>query len=122
MVLRGLKRQVRNLAVGAASFGMLVAGVVVAAPSAVAQGSDAATWTMPDVRGVGLQNAVDEVLEAAGPDNVRFNIYDAVNSQVVYNYNAWVVCGQAPRPEGTVKIGANPQRVTMALKRRSAGC
>ncbi len=41
---KGFKRQVRNVAVAAASFGMLITGVVVTAPSAVAQESDAATW------------------------------------------------------------------------------
>jgi hypothetical protein len=120
MGLKGVKRQVRAVAVGAASFGMLIAGVVFTAPSAVAQ--DTATWTMPTLRGTGLQTAVDSVLETAGPDNVTFNIYDAVNNQVVYNYPSWVVCGQSPGPEATVKIGAKPQRVTLALKRRLAGC
>ena len=119
---KGLKWQVRNVAVGAASFGMVVAGVVFAAPSAVAQESDGATWTMPALKGAVLQTAVDSVLETAGPDNITFNIYDAVNNQVVYNYTAWVVCGQSPRADATVTIGAEPQRVTLALKRRHAGC
>ncbi len=90
---KGLKRQVRNVAVGAASFGMLVTGVVVTAPSAAAQESDAATWTMPALKGAVLQNAVDSVLETAGPDNITFNIYDAVNNQVVYNYTTWGCAG-----------------------------
>jgi hypothetical protein len=119
---KGFKRQVRNIAVASASFGMLVSGVVVAAPSVVAQDSDATTWTMPALKGAVLQKAVDSVLETAGPDNITFNIYDAVNNQVVYNYTAWVVCGQSPRADATVKIGAEPQRVTLALKRRHAGC
>ncbi|MGZ5391094.1 MAG: hypothetical protein ACXWD3_04425, partial [Mycobacterium sp.] len=74
----------RNVAVGAAAFGMLVTGVVVTAPSPVAQESDAATWTMPALKGAVLQAAVNSVLETAGPDNITFNIYDAVNNQVVY--------------------------------------
>jgi hypothetical protein len=117
----GSKRQLRKVAVGAASFGILVAGVVTA-PLAAAQESDSATWTMPALKGAVLQDAVDSVLETAGPDNITFNIYDAVNNQVVYNYTAWVVCGQSPQADATVEIGAQPQRVTLALKRRHAGC
>ena len=122
MERKGFKRQVRNVAVGAASFGMLFTSVVVTAPSAMAQGSDSATWTMPALKGTGLRVAMDSVLETAGEGNVKFNIYDAVNNQVVYNYTAWVVCGQSPRAEAEVPIGAKAQRVTLALKRRSAGC
>ena len=77
---------------------------------------------MPALKGTGLQTAVDSILETAGPDNVTFNIYDAVNNQVVHNYPSWVVCGQSPRAEATVEIGDKPQRVTLALHRRLAGC
>lgn len=109
----------KKIAVGAASFGMLVTGVLVAAPTAGAQTS---TWTMPTLRGEVLQNAVDSVEGAAGSAPIRFNIYDSVNNQVVYNYTNWVVCGQSPRAEATVKVGAKPQTITFALKRRQSGC
>ena len=120
MGLTGLKRQARSVALGAASFGMLVTGVVATAPSAVAQ--DAEAWTMPYVMRAGLGPAIDSVLASAGEGNVKFNYYDAVNNQVVYNFPAWVVCGQAPGSGTSVEIGSQPQRVTLALKRRSAGC
>ena len=77
---------------------------------------------MPALRDEILQNAVDSVLEAAGPDNVTFNIVDAVNNQVVYNYTNWVVCAQSPKADGEVKVGAKPQRVSLAIKRRYPGC
>lgn len=109
----------KKIAAGTASFGMLLSGVMVAAPTA---GAQASTWTMPALRGEVLQNAVDGVKSAAGSAPIRFNIYDAVNNQVVYNYTNWVVCGQSPRANATVKVGSKPQTVTMALKRRQAGC
>lgn len=109
----------RSVAAGAASFGMLLTGVMVAAPTAGAQTS---TWTMPALRGEVLERAVASVEGAAGSAPIRFNIYDSVNNQVVYNYTNWVVCGQSPRAEATVKVGAKPQTVTFALKRRQSGC
>ena len=118
MERKGFTRQGRNIAAAAASVGMLVAGLVTA-PVAGAQSS---TWTMPALRGEVLERAVNSVIGAAGEDNVRFNIYDSVNNQVVYNYTNWVVCGQSPRADSTVKVGAKPQRVTFALKRRYPGC
>ncbi|ORB30644.1 hypothetical protein [Mycolicibacterium parafortuitum] len=118
MERKGFKRQGRNIAAAVASFGMLAGGIVVA-PVAGAQTS---TWTMPALRGEVLERAVNSVVGAAGEDNVRFNIYDSVHNQVVYNYTNWVVCGQSPRADATVKVGSKPQRVTFALKRRYPGC
>lgn len=109
----------RSVAAGAASFGMLLTGVMVAAPTAGAQTS---SWTMPALRDEVLQNAIDSVNGAAGSAPIRFNIYDSVNNQVVYNYTNWVVCGQSPRAEATVKVGEKPQTITLALKRRQTGC
>lgn len=109
----------KKIAAGTASFGMLLTGVLVAAPAAGAQTS---TWTMPALRGEVLERAVNSVEGAAGSAPIRFNIYDSVNNQVVYNYTNWVVCGQSPRAEATVKVGSKPQTVTFALKRRQAGC
>ena len=109
----------RSVAAGAASFGMLLTGVMVAAPTAGAQTS---TWTMPALRGEVLERAIVGVEGAAGSAPIRFNIYDSVNNQVVYNYTNWVVCGQSPRAEATVKVGEKPQTITLALKRRQSGC
>ena len=73
MGLKGLKRQVRNVAVGAASFGMLVTGVVVTAPSAVAQDPTQRLGQMPDVKGErACRRRVDSVSETAGPGNITF--------------------------------------------------
>jgi hypothetical protein len=120
MVLRGFKRHARNVAVGAASFGMLVTGVVVTAPSAVAQ--DAAAWEMPDVRESMLQNAVDATIEAAGSeDAVRFSFGSSGPAEVVYNYTNWRVCGQSPAPEKAVKITGKPASVYFRLA-RPGGC
>lgn len=118
MELKGLAKQGRVVAIAMASCGMALG---MTAPVAVAQ--DAETWEMPNFRGEVLQNAVDSVIAAAGEDNIRFNIYDAQSNQVVYNYTNWVVCGQSPKADAEVTIDpAKPQRVTLALYRRSTGC
>ncbi|MDG4664221.1 hypothetical protein [Mycobacterium sp. 236(2023)] len=116
MESKGFKRHARGAAIAAVSFGVVLGAT---APVAAAQEG---SWTMPSLREEVLQNAVDSVLEAAGADNVTFNIYDAGNNQVVYNYTNWVVCGQSPRADATVKVGEKPQRVSMALQRRASGC
>ncbi|WP_006244333.1 hypothetical protein [Mycolicibacterium tusciae] len=122
MVLRGFKRQVRNAAVGAASFGMVVTGLVVTAPSAVAQESGAATWEMPDVTDSMLQNAIDATVEAAGSeDAVRFSFGSSGPAEVVYNYTNWRVCGQSPAAEKAVKITGKPASVYFRLA-RPGGC
>jgi hypothetical protein len=123
MVLRGFKRQARNVAVGAASFGMLITGVVVTAPSAVAQGSDAATWEMPDVRDSMLSNALDATVEAAGgsEDAVKFSFGASGPAQDVYNYTNWRVCAQSPAPGKAVKITSKAASVYFRLA-RPGGC
>ncbi|OAN38104.1 hypothetical protein [Mycolicibacterium iranicum] len=118
MVLKGLAKQARVVAVAVASCGMVLG---VTAPIATAQDSE--TWEMPDLEDEILQDAVDSVISAAGEDNITFNIYDRDMNQVVYNYTNWVVCGQSPSAEREVTVDpAKPQRVTLALSRRTAGC
>ncbi|KWX57711.1 hypothetical protein [Mycobacterium sp. NAZ190054] len=120
MKLKGLKRQRRTMAVAAATAGVFAVGVGIGAPIASAQEGE--TWTVPAVRGEILQNAVDAVIEAAGEENVRFNVYDRQFNQVVYNYTNWVVCGQSPSADSTVRIGERPRTVTFSLARPSTGC
>ncbi|MBB2991263.1 hypothetical protein FHR72_002747 [Mycolicibacterium iranicum] len=117
MELKGLTRFGRVAAVTAAS----VVSLLGVAPVASAQ--EAATWEMPALRGEVLQNAIDAVTSAAGEGNVKFNLVDSTFNQVVYNYTNWLVCGQSPRAESTVKLNPQkPQSVTLALKRPSTGC
>lgn len=121
MELKGFTRQERSIAVAAAAFGVAAAVAGLTAPVATAQ--EAETWTMPALKEEVLQDAVDAVVEAAGADNVKFNLYDRDFNQVVYNYTNWIVCGQSPSADSTVTIDpAKPRTVTMALSRPSAGC
>lgn len=118
MKLKGFVRQGRSVAVAMASCGMLLG---VTAPVAAAQDSE--TWEMPALRGEILQDAVDSVIGAAGEANVNLVIYDAELNQVVYNYTNWVVCGQSPSADKEVAINPEkPQRVSLALQRRTVGC
>lgn len=77
---------------------------------------------MGSYRGEVLQRAIDDVIATAGEQNVKFNLYDRVLNQVIYNYTNWVVCGQAPRADSTIEVGAKPRTVTFALARRYVGC
>ncbi len=121
MELKGFKRQDRSIAVVAVAFGVVTAVAGLTAPAAMAQ--DVETWTMPALEEEVLQDAVDATTEAAGPDNVKFNLYDSTFNQVVYNYTNWIVCGQSPEADSTVEIDpAEPQTVTLALARPSTGC
>ena len=120
MERKGFTRHGRRVAMAAATFGVAAAVVGLTAPVAAAQ--DAETWTMPALKEEVLQDAVDAVTEAAGADNIKFNLYDREFNQVIYNYTNWIVCAQSPGAEKTVKIGAKPQTVTMALSRPSSGC
>ncbi|ABM12501.1 hypothetical protein [Mycolicibacterium vanbaalenii] len=122
MELKGFKRQQRNLAVAAAAAGVFAAGIGISAPIAAAAPTAGETWTMGSYRGEVLQRAIDDVIANAGEQNVRFNLYDRVLNQVIYNYTNWVVCGQSPRADASVKVGEKPQTVTFALSRRSTGC
>lgn len=116
MELKGLTRYGRAAAVTAASFGLVLG----AAPIASAQTQ---TWEMPALKEEVLQNAIDSVISAAGENNVKFNLVDSTFNQVVYNYTNWLVCGQSPRAESTVKVNPQkPQTVTFALKRPAVGC
>ena len=119
MEFKGFNRHGRNLAAGAAAIGVAAAGFATA-PLATAQTQ---TWTMPALKEEVLQNAVDAVTEAAGPNSIKFNVYDNTFNQVVYNYTNWIVCAQSPRADSTVKVNpAKPQTVTLALARPSSGC
>lgn len=119
MERKGFTRQRRSVAMVAA-FGAVTAVVGMTAPVAAAQTS---TWTMPALREEVLQSAVDAVTEAAGAKNVKFNIYDRNSPQEIINYTNWVVCGQSPSADSTVKIDpAKPRTVTLALNRRTMGC
>lgn len=122
MELKGFKRQQGNLAVAAAAAGLFAAGVGISAPIAAAAPSAGETWEMGSYRGEILQRAIDDVIANAGEQNVQFNLYDRQFNQVIYNYTNWIVCGQSPRAEASVKVGAKPQRVTFALSRPSTGC
>ena len=122
MMRKGFTRHGLSVAKAAAALSAAAAVAGLTAPVAVAQETPSGTWTMPAVREEVLQDAVDAVTEAAGADNVAFNVYDSVWNQVVYNYTNWVVCGQSPRADTEVKVGAKPQRVNLALKRRATGC
>ncbi|MDW5611082.1 hypothetical protein [Mycolicibacterium sp. D5.8-2] len=122
MELKGFKRQQRNLAVAAAAAGLFAAGVGISAPIAAAAPSAGETWEMGSYRGEILQRAIDDVIANAGEQNVKFNLYDRQFNQVIYNYTNWLVCGQSPRAEASVKVGAKPQTVTFALSRPSTGC
>jgi hypothetical protein len=118
MELKGLAKQGRVVAIAMASCGMALG---MTAPVAAAQ--DTETWEMPALRDEVLQNAVDSVIEAAGEDNIKWNIYDRDLNQVVYNYTNWVVCGQSPSAESIVKVNpAKPQTVVFAVRRRTGGC
>ncbi|VEG52298.1 Uncharacterised protein [Mycolicibacterium aurum] len=120
MELKGFVRQGRNVALVGAAVGAVVG---LTAPVASAEETAATSWTMPALKEEVLQNAVDAVIEAAGADNVKFNIYDRDYNQVVYNYTNWLVCGQSPSADSTVKITpGKPRTVTMALSRPSTGC
>lgn len=117
----GFKRQERSMAVALAACGVVAAVAGLTAPVATAQ--DAETWTMPALAREVLQDAVDAVTEAAGADNVKFNVYDRDFNQVVYNYTNWIVCAQSPSADSAVKINPEkPKTVTLALARPSAGC
>jgi hypothetical protein len=123
MELKGFKRQQRNLAVAAAAAGVFAAGIGISAPIAAAAPTVGETWTMGSYRGEVLQRAIDDVIANAGEQNVRFNLYNRdLASQVIYNYTNWVVCGQAPRADSTIEVGAKPRTVTFALARRYVGC
>jgi ABC-type glycerol-3-phosphate transport system substrate-binding protein len=117
----GFKIQQRSMAMATAALAVAAALTSLTAPVATAQ--DAESWTMPALKEEILQSAVDAVTEAAGADNVTFNVYDREFNQVVYNYTNWVVCGQSPGPDRTVQVNpAKPQTVTLALSRPSTGC
>ncbi|PRC46458.1 hypothetical protein C6A85_89980 [Mycobacterium sp. ITM-2017-0098] len=120
MELKGFKRQRRDLAVGAAAIGLGLAGVVVTAPIAAAQDTEA--WTMPALKGEVLQDAVDSVTAAAGEENVTLSIFPDGMNQVIYNYTNWLVCSQSPAAETAVEIGREPKTIYMAVKRPSEGC
>jgi hypothetical protein len=119
MGLKGLKKQVRNVAVGAASFGMLVTGVVVTAPTVAAQESEAATWEMPDVKDSMLQNAIDATVEAAGSDVAITFGFDQP-AQEVLNYTNWRVCYQYPEAGEAVTDTGQPPAVYFQVTRPGA--
>lgn len=77
---------------------------------------------MPALKNEVLQRAVDAVVETAGAENVKLSIINQTANQVVYNYTNWVVCGQNPSAEKSVKVGPKPQTVYIAVKRRIEGC
>lgn len=117
----GFMRHGRSVVKAAATVGVAAAVAGLTAPVAAAQ--DAETWTMPALKEEVLQNAVDAVTEAAGADNIKFNLYDRGFNQVIYNYTNWIVCGQSPSADTEVPINPEkPRTVTMALSRPSAGC
>ncbi|MDN4520220.1 hypothetical protein QYF68_20695 [Mycolicibacterium austroafricanum] len=122
MELKGFKRQQRNFAVAAAAAGVFAAGVGISAPIAAAAPTAGETWTMGSYRGEILQRAVDDVIASAGEQNVKFSFKDRVFNQVVYNYTNWVVCGQSPAADKSVKVGAKPQTVWFSVTRPSTGC
>ena len=104
-----------------ATFGVAAAVVGLTAPVAAAQ--DPETWTMPGLKEEILQSAVDTVTGEAGESNVKFSLEDREFNQVIYNYTNWIVCGQYPRADSTVKVNpSKPQTVTFYLARPSAGC
>src|SRR6187399_2435589 len=96
MELKGMNRQAGNFAAAAASFGLLVTAVVIAAPIAAADEPDAETWTMPDTENSMLKNAVAATYEAAGTENIEFEYSFNDLTQVVYNDTNWRVCEQSP--------------------------
>ena len=67
-----MNRQAGNVTAAAASFGLLMTAVVVAAPIAAAEESGADTWTMPDTENSMLKNAVAATYEAAGTEAIEF--------------------------------------------------
>ncbi|WP_006244334.1 hypothetical protein [Mycolicibacterium tusciae] len=122
MKLKGLTRQAGNVAAAAACFALLVTVAGVAAPTAAAEESDAATWEMPDVEGSMLQNAIDATLEAAGSeDAVAFSFASDGPATVVYNYTNWRVCGQSPSAEGALETTDEPAEVEFEVA-RPGGC
>ena len=122
MERKGFSSHGRSVAMAAATFSVAAAVVGLTAPVAAAEETPTGTWTMPGLREEVLQNAIDAVTEIAGAENVKFNLYDREFNQVIYNYTNWIVCGQAPAADKTVKIGAKPQTVTFGLSRPSTGC
>ena len=121
MELKGIKRQAGNVAAAAASFGLLMTAVGVAAPIAAAQESGADTWTMPDTENSMLKNAVAATYEAAGTEDIEFEYSFSGLTQVVHNDTNWRVCAQSPSADEEVEVTAEPVTVEFELA-RPGGC
>ncbi|MGZ5365608.1 MAG: hypothetical protein ACXWZR_18830 [Mycobacterium sp.] len=121
MKLKGIKRQAGNVAAAAASFGMLVTAVGIAAPIAAAEESDAETWTMPDTENNMLKNAIAATYEAAGTEDVEIEYSFSGLTQVVYNQTNWRVCEQSPAADEEVEVTAEPATVEFEVA-RPGGC
>jgi hypothetical protein len=121
MELKGMKRQAGNVAAAAASFGMLMTAVGVAAPIAAAEESGADTWTMPDTENSMLKNAVAATYEAAGTEAIEFEYSFSGLTQEVHNGTNWRVCAQSPAADEEVEVTAEPVTVEFELA-RPGGC
>lgn len=105
----------KNLLVTACAVPIVVAAAVSAAiPAAAAE-----DWTMPDVTGEVLQNAVSDVQSAAGDMKVDIT-YAPPTDQVVYNMTNWHVCETTPAADDSVT--PDTTEVTLSIERLNVAC
>lgn len=85
------------------------AGPVAAAP--------APEWLMPDVKGMVLANAIDEVLTVTGGAELNIVTDDTKGTREQINMTYWVVCWQSPK--AGVAISQKSKYVGLGVKRLS---
>ncbi|OKH74726.1 hypothetical protein EB72_15565 [Mycobacterium sp. SWH-M1] len=93
-----------RIAAGLATVLMSVSAATVAAaapaiadePSAIGAGNPP-PWVMPDLRGLVLQTAIDEVYAVSGPVKLNFVFDDTKGNRDVINTTYWTVCWQSPK-------------------------
>ncbi|MBX7450645.1 hypothetical protein GR927_21900 [Mycolicibacterium sp. 3033] len=108
--------------VGAAIAAIAIAMTGMAAPAnaddgAATSAGNPTPWLMPNLRGLILQNAIDEVLDVSGPVKLNFVFDDTKGNRDVINTTYWTVCWQSPKAGNPISqkskyVGFGVKRLT----------
>lgn len=96
-----------------------VSAVVPLVVGTAGQAAAADVWTMPDVKGEILQDAVGDVQSAVGSAKVDIT-YAPPTDQVVYNLSNWHVCDSDPAAGDS--ISPKSPEVTLSIERLNVAC